>query len=33
MLKPKAELQGITKEKLIQEIIENTTLNFDDQGA
>lgn len=31
MLKPKAELQGITSERLIHQIIEDTSLKFKDQ--
>lgn len=33
MLKPKAELQGTTKERLIQQIIEDTSLEFEQQGV
>lgn len=33
MLKPKAELQGITRERLIQQIIEDTSLEFTEKGS
>lgn len=33
MLKPKAELQGLTSERIIHQIIEHTSLKFEDQES